>query len=408
MPGHRSSVLTLIALVAAVTLVHASAVSPAFAQKGHGVVKPHVYPGAQPISPAPSAQQPADTANPEPDMGTPPQPEAAGKPAQDDQAEQQPETQSADTAERPSGAHASGSSDSADKADAVSDVSPEEQEAAQQAQQQAKATQHYDLAKNYFGKWDLDMAEIEFDETVMLYPDFRVAHRDLCLLSLAKLNFGRSVAEFMMVTGLTEPIPYTPAETAALNDRAMKAHYNKALAWGKKDNWPEAITELLWSQNYSPADAMVHHSLAFAYASSGDFARAEDEYKTVFKDAPQDGMAHADFANMLVDRGNPALAEDEMKRAVALAPNAAALHVDLGWLAESHKDLTTAENEFREAVKLSPKHAGLWTHLARIEEHQGQVSDAQKSYEQALQLDSQNVEARDSLDRLKQQAKPDA
>jgi Tfp pilus assembly protein PilF len=416
MSGHRYSLSTLIAVVVAAGLAHASAVLPALAEKADDAIKPHVYPGAQPISPLPGAAQPAGQGqpSPEPDMGTPPQPDAAGQqPATQtgvDQAEQQTDSQSTDSASQSTdaGTATTGTSEAGDKADAASDVSPEEREAARMAQQQARATQHYDLARNYFGKWDLDMAEVEFDETVMLYPDFRVAHRDLCLLSLAKLNLGRSLAEFMMVTGLTEPIPYTEQEQFALNDRAMKAHYNKAIAWGKKDNWTEAITELLWAQNYAPGNPMVHHSLAFAYASSGDFARAEDEYKAVFKDAPQDGMAHADFANMLVDRGNSARAEDEMRRAVALAPNAAALHVDLGWLAESRKDLPTAENEFKEAVKLSPKHAGLWTHLGRIEEHLGEGADAQKSYEQALQLDAQCEEARDSLDRLKQQAKPDA
>jgi Tfp pilus assembly protein PilF len=278
----------------------------------------------------------------------------------------------------------------------------EEDPQAQEAQLQTTAAQHYELAAHYFGKWDLDLAEVEMDETVSLYPDFRIAHRDLCLISAAKFNFSRSLAEFMMVTGLTDPLPYSAADKVLLDNKAMHMHYKKALSLGNRNKWNDAIAELLWAQSYAPGDAAIHHSLAFAYASEGDFTNAEREYKTTFSNAPQDGFAHADFANMLADHGQAAKAEDEMRKAIELAPNAAALHVDLGWLAESHKDLPTAENEFKAAVKLSPQHAGLWTHLGRIMESQGQTAPAQEAYLQALKLDQQNEEARTSLDRLKQ------
>lgn len=419
MSAHRSSLIVLTALLGAVLVAGIGSGVPAAAAPAEDKPHVHVYPGVQPFD----ISHPANATGAEPsassgdsDFGLSPQAGGLsdqGKPATG--AEGNSGEQPGAAAEQPGGdssaqpqAEAGTSDAQATTSESSAGVSQEDADQARMTQLLQRAAQHYELASHYFSHWDLDLAEVELDETVCIFPEFRIAHRDLCLLALLKFNFPRSLAEFMMVTGLTDPTPYSDEDKTALDDKAMKLHYNKALALGKQDKWNDAITELMWAQTYAPGNAMVHHSLAFAYASSGDFTKAEDEYKTVFQDAPSDGMAHADFANLLADRGNSAKAEAEMRQAVALSPNAAALHVDLGWLAESRKDLPAAETEFKAAVKLSPRHSGLWTHLARIEEHMGDITNAEQSYGQALQLDAQNEEAKDSLDRLKNQKKPDA
>jgi Tfp pilus assembly protein PilF len=281
-------------------------------------------------------------------------------------------------------------------------VNPE----AQQALAEQEATEHYYLAKNYFEKWQLDLAEIEYDEAIKCSPDMKIAHRDMWLLSLCKLNIPRSFAEMIMVTGLADPVALNDKERAELDQRAMHLHYKKAISVvsdGKA--WDEAITELRWAMTYAPDSTAIHHSLAFVYASKGDFKLAEQEYSKTFALAPTDGVAHADFANLLADKGQADRAQEEMRKAVQLSPTAAALHVDLGWMAESRSDVNTAATEFKKAVELSPNHAGLWAHLGRLLEKQGQVADAQSAYAKALGLDPALTEAKESLDRLKQPQK---
>lgn len=271
------------------------------------------------------------------------------------------------------------------------------------AQNQANASDHYFLGSHYFGKWDLNLAEIEYDQAVRFQPDLRAAHRELCLVSLAKFNLPRALAEFMMVTGLGDPIPYKPAEIADLDKRAKNLHYNKALAWASKQNTRECITELQWALKYAPDDPSVHHSLAFAYAAQGDFANAEAEYAKTFKVNPSDSSAHADYADLLAKKGQLDQAQNEMAKAVKLAPSAAAYHVDLGWIAESRNDFATAASEFEQAVKLSPKHAGLWAHLGRLLEKEGKNGEAEDAYNKAISLDPAADEARQNLARMKQQ-----
>lgn len=271
------------------------------------------------------------------------------------------------------------------------------------AQNQANASDHYFLGSHYFGKWDLNLAEIEYDQAVRYQPDLRAAHRELCLVSLAKFNLPRALAEFMMVTGLGDPVPYKPAEIADLDKRAKNLHYNKALAWASKQNSRECITELQWALKYAPDDPSVHHSLAFAYAARGDFANAEAEYAKTFKANPSDSSAHADYADLLAKKGQLDQAQNELAKAVKLAPSAAAYHVDLGWIAESRNDFATAASEFEQAVKLSPKHAGLWAHLGRLLEKEGKNVEAEDAYNKAISLDPGADEARQNLARMKQQ-----
>src|SRR5262249_26954049 len=111
-------------------------------------------------------------------------------------------------------------------AETTAEAEPEADEIVE-ARLQNQAGQHNMLAAHYFNKWDLDMAELEFDEAVSIFPEFKVAHRDLCLLSLAKLNLPRSLAEFMMVTGIGEPTPYSESDKFSLDEKTMRAHYRK-------------------------------------------------------------------------------------------------------------------------------------------------------------------------------------
>ena len=391
----------LLILAATTSLVGGRALAEPQNSQADGV---HVYPGAEAIPGA----QPVNAG------GSPPESTATGAQPQPDTAGANQPSATSEGPPQDSSAVPSSEQDQSGTEQKL--VSPEPQpqagdEEAQkeqyEAQQAVQATQHYAVGTHYFSKWDLDLAELEYDEAVSIYPDLKIAHRDLCLVSLLKLNLPRSLAEFMMVTGITDPTAYNQQDKADLDAKAVKLHYRKALWWGKQYNWHESITELLWAQMYSPDSASIHHSLAFAYASSGDFRKAEEQYKVSFGEDPKNADAHADYATLLMDNGQIARAEAEMRTAVGLSPNAAALHVDLGMIAEAHKDYAEAAKQFQTAVTISPKHAWLWAHLGQLLEHQGETAQAQDAYTKALSLDNDCEEAKTSLDRLKQQ-KPSA
>jgi Flp pilus assembly protein TadD len=290
--------------------------------------------------------------------------------------------------------------------DEVSEEDKAEEAAAEDAKSvrmmaQNQSLEHYDLARYYWSRWNLKMAEIEYQASIMFFPEMKVAHRDYCILSMFCGHPLRAVAELMMVVGLGEPIPFTTEETIALKQRAAKMHNQQGIAYGRKNRWDRAISEFKWALTYSPDNANIERSLAFSYANKGDFEMAERSYTRSFNEDPSDGYAHADFAFLLADNGGGDKAIKQLSEAVKLEPRDPALHVDMGWMAESKGDLSTARTEFQQAVKLSPKHAGLWAHLGRVLERLGKDKEATSAYSEAVALDPGQDDAKQRLDQIK-------
>lgn len=267
-------------------------------------------------------------------------------------------------------------------------------------QNENRGSHHYELSAQYFKNWDLNLAEVELEVAIMYWPDLKIAHRDLCLVSLMNGHPLRALAELMMVIGLGEPIPLTEQERADLNDRALTVHYNEGLKLASKQRWQAAAYEMNVALEYDPEDAVVWRSRAFIYARQGQHEAAKHDYARALQLDPRDPAAHADFADMLSSTGEAEQAIKEMTEATKLAPSAAAFHVDLGWLAEAKGDYEKATQEFRQAIELSPQHAGLWAHLGKILEQQGKSTEAVEAYRQAVAIDPGQNEARQRLEHL--------
>ncbi|MBK7745626.1 MAG: tetratricopeptide repeat protein [Candidatus Obscuribacter sp.] len=265
---------------------------------------------------------------------------------------------------------------------------------------QNKAAEHYDAAHVYITNWDFEMAEQELKASIMCVPKTMAAHRDYCFVALFRGNLGRSVAEFLQVVGLCEPVAYTEQQKNEIKDSGLKLHYRRGLALAGESKYDDALTEFEWARDYRPNAGKVTRSIAFVYASIGQFERAEKEYAQGFQVDPADAYGHADLAFLMAAKGSAERAVEQLSEAVKLQPKVAALHVDLGWMAESKGDLSKAENEFMEAVKLSPKHASLWTHLGKLQARQGKADEAKHAYEQALALDPEQMDAKEGLSHL--------
>lgn len=262
------------------------------------------------------------------------------------------------------------------------------------------AAEHYYLASYYIRHWKFKPAQIELEEAIRYYPDFKAAHRNLCVVSFMTTNPLRALAELSVVVGLGEPIPLTAQESTVLDKQAAKMHYELGLSQAIARKWKDAATEFRWTLVYAPDDAKFSRSLAFAYANLGNFAEAEKEYTTAFASDPGEGFAHADFAFVLSEHGQPKKALQQMDKAVQLEPEAAALHVDLGWLAESAGDLAKAEGEFAKAVEMCPTYPQLWMHLGRLQEAQGKKNEAFAAYQKALKLNPNEQEAKMKMRQL--------
>jgi tetratricopeptide (TPR) repeat protein len=277
-----------------------------------------------------------------------------------------------------------------------------------QNQKGTDALEHYDLAHFYFSKWQLNMASVEYEVAIMYAPKMKIAHRDFCLVSLLNGHPLKAFAEAMVVVGLGDPIPLNEAEKNELTQRASKTHYRRALVCARENDWDVAITELQWALEYTPDKPSVVRSLAFCYASKGDFSKAEQEYNKNFALEPDDAFSHADFSTLLEEHGQSDRAAGQLSRAIKIAPRVAALHVDMGWLDEGKNDLPAAQQEFEQAIKLCPKQPGLWLQLGKVLERAGKPEEAKNAYNKVLALDSTEDEAKQRLDALNRDSKPQA
>lgn len=266
-----------------------------------------------------------------------------------------------------------------------------------------EAVKHYYLAHFYQDKWDLNLAATEYEQAISFEPDLKIAHRDLCWVSLLSGNIPRAVAEFMMVVGLGEPTGYTPEEKLDLNHKALALHYKKGLEYARAADWKNAQNEMNWALSYDRDDWAVHRSLAFIFASEGDYKKAAEEYEDALALTPADPSAtRADLAYVLFDAGEKQAAQEQLAEAVRTSPNAAAFHVDLGFVAETRGDYATATAELRKALELKPKHAGLWTRLGHLLEKEGKPTEAEAAYNMAINLDATAIDdLKDDLERLK-------
>lgn len=279
-------------------------------------------------------------------------------------------------------------------------LTPEQEAANEKAMLQNEAVDHYEAARAYLHNLEFDLADVELRASIMCMPHIRASHRDYALVSLLRGHPGRALAEFMIVVGLGDAIPYSDEQKEAIKNDGLKLHYRQGLALAAQSKWADSIVEFEWAKFYRPNAAKVTRSIAFAYASEGKFDLAEKQYAESFAIDPSDAYGHADFAFLLAAKGSAERAVEQLNEAVKLQPKVAALHVDLGWMAESKGDLAKAESEFQEAIKLAPRQATLWTHLGKLQARQGKSDLAIQAYKEALAIDPQQLDASEGLQRL--------
>jgi Tfp pilus assembly protein PilF len=271
---------------------------------------------------------------------------------------------------------------------------------AQRNEQIGKATEHFQTAHKYVKRGDLNLAEVEMQEAIAAAPQIKAFHRDYCLVALAKFEPALAAAEFMLATGLGDPIPYSEQEKQDLDKKAAKLHYAKGISYGYKSRWIPAAAEMEKALEYTPQNATIKRSLAFAYGNEGRFDLAEKAYQDSFGQSPEDAFSHADFAFLLNEHGKQQSAFDQLAKAVELQPQSAALRVDLAWLCEKDGKFQQAGDELKEAIKLSPGHAVLWSHLGRVLEHEGDSAAAKAAYTKAVALDPNQDQAQEGLKKL--------
>ena len=243
-----------------------------------------------------------------------------------------------------------------------------------------------------------DNAIAEFREAVRIRPDFADAHANLgAVLTLTDVEEAISELE----------------KAVSLDPGLIEAQFNLAEAYGNSPSHAAAkqIEQLRKIISVAPDFARAHLSLGKALLHDGKVDDAVVELREATRLEPTSGEAHYQLglALMRIGKQEDAAAEVKKGREISSADERnqnAELDISEGREALQVGELQQAESKFRHATRLQPDSSTAQHLLGITLEKQERPADALLAYEKAVELNPGDLQARQSVNRLKPREEP--
>jgi protein O-mannosyl-transferase len=195
----------------------------------------------------------------------------------------------------------------------------------------------------------LDMAQIEYEKALAIWPQFPEAHNNLGMV-LAKRG---------------------------LHQEAM-SHYEEVL-------------------RINPKNAAAHVNIASELAEQGEFDRAALHYVEALQIEPDSVTAHSGLGVVLaclqkMDRAIPLLT-----KAVELCPQCAETHNNLGRVQTLHGNFEAAAKHLQRAIELNPAYAEAYNNMGLLFVQLGALEEALYYFSAALHFKDDYSKARTNL-----------
>ena len=245
-----------------------------------------------------------------------------------------------------------------------------------------------------------ERATAEFREAVRIRPDFADAHANL--------------GAVLTLTDVEEAIGELE-KAVSLDPGLLKAQFNLAEAYGNSPSHGVAkqIEQLKKIISVAPDFARAHLSLGKALLHDGKIDEAVAELREATRLEPTSGEAHYQLGLALMRSGKQEEAAAEVKKGRELSSadeqnQNAELDISEGQAALENGELQQAESKFRHALRLKPDSSVAQHLLAITLEKQNRPADALLAYEKTLELNPGDLNARQSVNRLKPPEAPAA
>ncbi len=247
-------------------------------------------------------------------------------------------------------------------------------------QQNPESWMAYDkLGSLLAGQGDNDAAMENYQQAILLHPDFAEAHFNLGVSLNRAGHAERAISEFRRALSIS------PGYVLAYN--------NLGLALLNQGQVAQAIETFSKALQAQPDNAETCSNLANAYSAQGKLEEAIIQYQKAVDLRPGFAVAHNNLATALIAQGRLDLAIDECEAAIAANPEFAAAYYNLGNIYFGKQDFRQAIANFEAAIAIDPDYAVAHNNLANALLEQRRYDAAISHYQRALELQPTLVEA---------------
>lgn len=244
---------------------------------------------------------------------------------------------------------------------------------------------HYWLGYLYYGVKRTEEASDQFNQAILLQPDFAEAYYHL---ALAQLSGGKPNDALQTLEKVRTKFPQT-----------FLLEFYAGLAAGELKDYKAALRYLTAAELMAKAtepkllDKEFYFQLGACYERTGDYSHAEEYFQKCLDLSPEWPDACNYLGYMWAERGvNLEKARELVEKAVKAEPTNAAYLDSLAWVCYKLDQPQEGLKPMLQAIELSPKpDSTLYDHLGDIYMALKQVRQACEAWEKALAVERNEV-----------------
>jgi tetratricopeptide (TPR) repeat protein len=237
---------------------------------------------------------------------------------------------------------------------------------------------HYNLARAYQAKGELDAAKLQYKEALKR-PRFLAAQLGMAQVSLAKKEFPQAIEAADMALK-TDP--------SSLLAMAIKAN-----AQINAGNLVQARTDLVQGIARFPESPDLQFQLALVNFAERKLPEAEKIFRKLLEKYPNDPRLNFATADVLLRTGRGKQALDLLQEQLQKAPDNQGMRYAVAATALRIHDLKLAESEYRKLIEVQPKNFELYMRLGETLREQGQIQQAIEMFRRGQALAPTNAMA---------------
>lgn len=193
-----------------------------------------------------------------------------------------------------------------------------------------------------------------------------------------------------------------------INPQHSVANYQLAFLYAEEEKSAEAVEFYSRALQADPGRSDVHNNLGNLLLKQGKFDEAVQHFQTALDLDPTFAEGYSNLGNVLHKAGRNDEAVKEYQRAIQLDPKYADARFNLGVIWLKQGKFRDAADQFSAVVRLHPDDAKAHNMLGVALAGSGAPEEAEKEFEKALDLQPDYPEARDNLNRVRQQLRKNA
>lgn len=235
------------------------------------------------------------------------------------------------------------------------------------------AEAHYNLGNVYFDQEQLQLAQLQYQQAVKIFPGFSKAHYNLgsVFKSLGCLELAESSYK----------------QALKLDPKNAQMHFNLGAIFQEQQRLPEAINSYLQALKTQPDLVSAHINLGVVYKTLGRLPEAEKHDRKALSIDSEHPYALNNLGLLLSERGQYAEAEAYLRKALQISPEFMDAYNNLGLALHDMRRWDEAVTVFEKALAYNPNQVAALSNLSITFSAQGLLGKAEACLKQALALD---------------------